>query len=305
MGSPAAPLKAKSTVCEKYDVITSDVGKSGWCMEFSKDSATVPTSSRMETVVRPKVGIGRATCHRGWRNCRLCRAARKSRKSRRVASASSVPGAAIGIYPLNASPSFRADIERDDPTGLYQIVAESVPVEDGLAADSKQLGTLSCGAYVHVAEAQLIDDDGRFFRGRIKSGGWITLADVYTHQTCARKIQTGTYVIAAPSVAVSDSIEEVPQKRWGVARHEILSREKYVDVVEVLLVPADRRIRGRLLSGGWITVIDSKNRDIARAVPLGAYQTLAQTIETTGIDRRSEVRDKIDAGDYVQVVKTE
>uniref|UniRef100_A0A7S4MX39 Uncharacterized protein n=2 Tax=Odontella aurita TaxID=265563 RepID=A0A7S4MX39_9STRA len=195
--------------------------------------------------------------------------------------------------------------------GVYRVVAESVEVQscaDGYECSDKAVGTLSVGTYAPIAEVRKIPDVAT--RGRLAGGfGWVTLEDHVTDASCLRRIMTGTYQVTCMSVAISRtaSRSEEGGSHGSSERTGTLGMDEYIDISDVRLVQTEGRVRGRLASGeGWITIVDTAaGRECARAVPLGAYKTLAQTIETRHARKDSKVIDKLDPGCLVQVVQTQ
>jgi len=167
-----------------------------------------------------------------------------------------------------------ADMQFLDTPGLYQIIEDDTVVTYGPSIQSKEIGELAHGTVVEVVEVNALPDEERI-RGRIVGRsdltppvpeGWVSLHDTCDGFRWAMKFETttqdcpGLYEIAEDGTVVTRcvSIESVE-----IAE---LDHGTMVHVAEVVVVPDEKRIRGRVVPrpgtktavlAGWISLHDT------------------------------------------------
>merc|ERR1711874_872279 len=88
------------------------------------------------------------------------------------------------------------------PLGAYTTVSESTAVSDGeRIVSAKDEKTLAAGTAVQIVEIKLVQKDQRV-RGRLSSGGWISLFCTQTGYRFAQPVPVGVYTIIADSAIV-------------------------------------------------------------------------------------------------------
>ena len=99
------------------------------------------------------------------------------------------------------------------------------------------------------------------------AGGWISLLNTSTGYSWATALPLGTYII---NDVATINIEMSRQNGTKVGE---LSKGQCVDVLEVVHVPTEKRVRGRIASG-WISLLNTTDGSAwATVVPVGTYIT--------------------------------
>ena len=167
--------------------------------------------------------------------------------------------------------------------GVWQIT-ESV----GVSSEACSTGRLRCdilplGAYVQVVGVRYVAESC-CVRGQLSSGGWITLANLEVPELPVKSAKlvavSGAYKIER-QVAVTSAVT----RGSGLIRADLQPGE-YVQIMEVMLT-SERRVRGKVQGGGWISLIDTDapGRDFATPVPVGPYLTMKSGVHMyVGID---------------------
>ena len=203
---------------------------------------------------------------------------------------------------------------------VYQIIADGtggVEICDGLGTTSeKRKRKLSYGSFIQIIEIVTIgvvepppatetggtcSNNGNarsrkrrgLVRGRIDASmgeGWISIQEVGVGgKTFALQIEPATYMITAPSVSVTSGLP-LDSARLQGADGSIRAGD-CVDIVTLHHMPKQGdRVRGKLATGGWITLLDGQNgRELACPFRRGVYCTIAKSTEITNSVRREVV----------------
>lgn len=201
---------------------------------------------------------------------------------------------------------------------VYQIVADGVggvDIHDGLGTTSeKRKRKLSYGSYIQIIEVVTIETieavsaaetsgskNGNtrsrkrraLVRGRLDAAmgeGWISIREAgVVGKTFALQIEPATYMITAPSVSVTSGLPLDSARLQGTDGS--IRAGGCVDIVTLHHMPKQGdRVRGRLASGGWITLLDGQNgRELACPFRRGVYCTIAKSTEITNSVRREVV----------------
>merc|ERR1712232_825604 len=149
-----------------------------------------------------------------------------------------------------------------------------------------------------MGEAKYVAEDSRV-RGRLFSGGWISLIETNSSYRWAEPVQVGAYMIASESARVRSG-----DMLTSAVLHD-LTKGTYIQVVEAKVVE-NRRVRGRLLSGGWINLIDTVSLDRwAEPVRLGEYMTVAESARVgTGERLSCDMHADLCKNTCIQIVET-
>lgn len=216
---------------------------------------------------------------------------------------------------------------------VYQIVADvigGVHIHDGLATTSeKRKGRLPYGSYVQIAEVITIEvtalsaettgnNNGNarsirrrrgLVRGRLDAAlgeGWISIREAGTGgKTFALQIEPASFMIAAPSVSVTSGLTLDSARLQGVDGS--IRAGECVDIVTLHHMPKQGdRVRGKLATGGWITLLDAKNgRELASPFRRGVYCTIAKSTEVTSSVRREVVgMRRLEPGQCLNITNT-
>jgi len=211
---------------------------------------------------------------------------------------------------------------------LYQIIADGnvVEVRAGPGMSSKKRSRkLPFGSYVQIMEIMTIEhrdeavspSKGKkkkptrrgLIRGRLDAAmgeGWITLSESgISGRTYAVHVEPGSYQVAAPSVAVTSSLNLDSERLPG--DDGTIRSGDCIDIVALRHLPSrGDRVRGKLATGGWITVLDGQNgRELARPFRRGVYATVARSTEITdGVRRATIGKKRLEAGRCMQIINT-
>ena len=202
---------------------------------------------------------------------------------------------------------------------VYQIVADGVggvEIYDGLGTTSeKRKQKLSYGSFIQIIEVVTIEvvdpppaaaetsgsNNGivrskkrrGLVRGRLDAAmgeGWISIREAGVGgKTFALQIEPATYMITAPSVSVTSGLTLDSARLQGVDGS--IRAGECVDIVTLHHMPKQGdRVRGKVATGGWITVLDGQNgRELACPFHRGVYCTVAKSTEITNSVRREVV----------------
>ena len=165
---------------------------------------------------------------------------------------------------------------------VYQIVADGnvVDVRVGPGMSSKRRSRkLSFGSYIQIMEIMTIehlDESGSASNGKKKSRpnrrglvrgrldaamgeGWITISESgISGRIFAVHVEPGSYQVVAPSVAVTSSLDLASDRLPG--DDGTMRSGDCIDVVSLRHLPSrGDRVRGKLATGVWVTVLDGHN----------------------------------------------
>ena len=227
---------------------------------------------------------------------------------------------------------------------VYQIVADvidGVYIHDGpsLATTSeRRKKRLPYGSYVQITEVitieveeateSVVSNNGNnsnnsngngnarstrrrrgLVRGRIDAAlgeGWISIRETGTSgKVFALQIEPATYMITAPSVSVTSGMTLDSARLPGVDGS--IRAGECVDIVTLHHMPKQGdRVRGKLATGGWITLLDGLNgRALACPFRCGVYCTIAKSTEITTSVRREVVgMRRVEAGQCLNITNT-
>ena len=122
---------------------------------------------------------------------------------------------------------------------------------------SKALRELQEGDLVEIVEP-VTPHDGQHVRGRLQAGGWMSITDKATGYTWAEPDRPEAskplqYRVVQPVAGVSANPEPDIHKPVRTLQHGDL-----IDIAEVWHMPAAKRVRGRLVGGGWISIYNTE-----------------------------------------------
>jgi hypothetical protein len=140
-----------------------------------------------------------------------------------------------------------SDLALQIPLGVYRITTPHAQLSTGPSITTKIPTRMQKGTLVNVSALQYVSAENRI-RGQLDNGKWITTEILDDSESLAVldacrgdfQIVADTMLSTGPSVAT-----KIPQH---------LYRGAAVKVVEVRYVPSERRIRGKLDDGKWITI---------------------------------------------------
>lgn len=161
-------------------------------------------------------------------------------------------------------------VKEEDFPGLYEVIHDASAVKQDLAMSSPQLGSLNIGTIVKIVEVVRdyydVDMQCTRTRGRLGSGGWMSLLDQDLKyrfaKRCEEQHRRGKYEVTQNNTSVVSSPEEPSS---SVVSN--LSKGAQVEIIEIKSVvytgaaelqpnevaPAgEDRVMGRIQSGGWV-----------------------------------------------------
>lgn len=157
----------------------------------------------------------------------------------------------------------------EDLPGLYEVIHDGSAVKEDIALSSPQLGSLGIGAIVKIVEVVQdfsdIDMQCTRTRGRLGSGGWMSLLDQDLKYRFAKRCEE-QYTCGQYEVTNDTSVVSSPEDPSSVVSS--MNKGQQVEVVEIKSVgpagaaeqpnevaPAgDVLVTGRIPSGGWIVL---------------------------------------------------
>jgi len=185
--------------------------------------------------------------------------------------------------------------------GAYEI-AQDTAVFESPDADAEQImirPQLPKGGYVNIVDVRVLEDIARV-RGLLADGGWISLVSLEDgNKVWAVPVRLGAYEITYEGTVVGSDIQNS-----GVITR--LQKGQMVQVAEVKVSEAIARVRGRLATGGWISLVklDTGEKSWASPVPLGAYEIVHDATVHESENMDSEVLTTLRKGRYAHVVET-
>ena len=184
---------------------------------------------------------------------------------------------------------------KEQTSGVYEIIAD-VCVDEGLSLSSKPQYKLAIGTFVQVVDIKASTEEERL-RGRLESGGWISLLNTTNKKTWVRPLRPGTFVVTCNSLIVTRGIS-LSSEKVGV-----FGLDEYIEVVELRYVRKDRRVRGKIFSGGYVSLVNTK-RSFSGAEPvhLGAYITVSKS--DISKDFKSCPLKTLETGTYIDITET-
>jgi len=180
--------------------------------------------------------------------------------------------------------------------GVYEVVYCTVK---GASAriNSPFISRLPTGTFLEVVETKYVTDDRRV-RLRLTSGGWMSLVNTDDDFHWSRPVPLGTYRIRHPTKVgqeVSKDSEWMGELQMG----------SYVEVEETRIVDGEERVRARLSTGGWISLVDmSDGWWWAKPVRPGAYQMIRDATSDHQLEKGSSPALMLPAGGIVDIVET-
>lgn len=187
---------------------------------------------------------------------------------------------------------------------IWHDIADPTAIVAGdLGCQEQAIPVVAKGSYVHVCEVRVVEEIGRLC-GRLLSNGWIPLASLDHTVRWATPVQLGAYKITHDGTAIGSDINHSST----IAR---LQKGQYVNVADVKIAEHVARVRARLDSGGWITLVNYDTGESTWASPVqdGLYDIVRDVTvnETESLDslRRVEhgMQVIIESGQYVRVVE--
>eukprot|EP00931_Biecheleriopsis_adriatica_P048288 TRINITY_DN27896_c0_g1_i2.p1 TRINITY_DN27896_c0_g1~~TRINITY_DN27896_c0_g1_i2.p1 ORF type:complete len:2098 (+),score=402.90 TRINITY_DN27896_c0_g1_i2:199-6492(+) len=144
---------------------------------------------------------------------------------------------------------------------------------DVFGTSEKKVGerweTLPHGAVVQIEDAVCVQSDHRL-RGRLESGGWISLVNTEDGSCWAEPWQVGVYLSISEVLQISIDVDPSSPETDTIAFGH------YIQILETRYLPDQNCVRGRLAVGGWVSLDDlTTGACFATPVPLGAYRTSA------------------------------
>ena len=215
---------------------------------------------------------------------------------------------------------------------VYQIVADvigGVYIHDGETTSERRKKRLPYGSYVQITEVITIEVEAAtesivgnnngntgstrrrrgLVRGRLDAAlgeGWISIREAGTGgKVFALQIEPATYMITAPSVSVTSGLTLDSARLQGVDGS--IRAGECVDIVTLHHMPKQGdRVRGKLATGGWITLLDGLNgRELACPFRRGVYCTISKSTEITTSVRREVVgMRRLEAGQCLNITNT-
>jgi len=216
---------------------------------------------------------------------------------------------------------------------VYQVVADKIDgvyIYDGLGTTvEKRKRKLPYGSYVQIIEVVTVEvfeslsaetnggSNGNarsrrrrsLVRGRLDAAmgdGWISIREAGTGgKTFALQIEPATYLVTAPSVSVTSGLALDSARLQGIDGS--IRAGECVDIVTLRHMPKQGdRVRGKLATGGWITLLDGQNgRELACPFRRGVYCTIAKSTEITNSVRREVVgMRRLEAGQCLNIINT-
>ena len=136
------------------------------------------------------------------------------------------------------------------PLGNYSIIHEGTRLNVGQSRNSETICNLSKGQCVDVLEVVHIPTDKRV-RGRV-AGGWISLLNTTDGSAWATVVPVGTYITQHEATRINLGYSIPNAKQIGT-----LSKDQFVNVVEVIHVPGEERVRAKICLTGWISSLET------------------------------------------------
>ena len=201
---------------------------------------------------------------------------------------------------------------RPVPLGAYRTHPHLLLVHKGLALDSgpqdhgpgdSNVHALQPDSYVNVMETRYCEDgEVSYVRGRLETGGWITLRDVEVDYDFAFPVPMGVGILKKSSCPVSSSL---CRDTSMLNVMETLPRFSFVEIVQTIYLPQERVVCGLIASGGWVKLVDCKSmKDLFMYLNVGTYLTKADSQEVgarLALDSRKV--GELEQGRLVEVVE--
>jgi len=152
--------------------------------------------------------------------------------------------------------------------------------------------------HVQIVDSTIVEDIGRV-RGKLASGGWISLVNLETlEQTWAVPLDLGTYELAHDT---DMNISEDDTSRV----HTKLYKGQFIEVQQTKVMEGVARVRGKLFGGGWISLVNFNKIEKFWHTPVkrGLYEIVGD-----GTVTESEIEDQItlsilEKGQVVEIVE--
>jgi hypothetical protein len=141
----------------------------------------------------------------------------------------------------------------------YRVVHHRTLVSPAPKPDSgKPLRELSEGDLIEIVEVWNLTALKRT-RGRLAGGGWISIANTENGFAWAQPEAAeplGKYRVVHHGTMVGGAAK--PDSKKQEATRE-LAKGHVVDIVEIRILEKEKRIRGRLATGGWVSLSNTEN----------------------------------------------
>ena len=177
------------------------------------------------------------------------------------------------------------------PLGAYMCIVEGVSVSADPSGDSTLQNIVDMGTYLNVVQIRRETPQSERVKGRLAKGGWISLTNTSnapltqcnghwsrTPGYWAMPMPLGVYkiLISIDTKAVTEGAERSTPRSKAASGVE-LEEGRYLEVVETKYLDQEERVRGRLIGGGWVTLVNTCiDQYWASPMPTGSYQTMAQ-----------------------------
>ena len=184
------------------------------------------------------------------------------------------------------------------PLGTYR-VEKFAELSIALKMRSQKGGELLAGDYVDIVETRVLPDDNRV-RAKVANGKWMSLVDTSfpVHTKWAVPLPLGTYKLKRLA-ALGSGVNKVSQTIGE------LQTGDYVDIIETRVVPEDQRVRAKIASGQWMSLVDTTDgKQWAKSLPLGSYKVTSFVNLQNGIMKSSKVICSLQAGEKVDIIET-
>jgi len=151
--------------------------------------------------------------------------------------------------------------------GAYRTHPHMLVRHKGPGMDSGVGGeTLKEGSFIEIVETRYLSSQN-VVRGKVASGGWITLIDCTSDYRFAIPVDVGVYVcarkeghpvhgsIAPPSGSHEGLDVGSGNGGGGSSVTGLIKRYAFMEVVETKYLPSSGLVRARLVHGGWVTLV--------------------------------------------------
>jgi hypothetical protein len=186
--------------------------------------------------------------------------------------------------------------------GVYCTIAKSTEITTSVRREVVGMRRLEAGQCLNITNTVYDAEDG-CVRGNIKAtsgGGYVSLMDKTDWRVHVQYLPLGAYQVQQAHgetlLSVHNSADGASTvSGGGSTRLKSVPAGSYVEVVQTTYIDKESIVRGRLLSGGWVNLLDTAAGIIyATPVPLGVYIT---TDESIVVETRPAVADTSASGD--------
>lgn len=176
--------------------------------------------------------------------------------------------------------------------GIYEINIEN-KATFALDLDSETLYEVKEGTLMEVIETR-VTENNTHVRGKVSSGGWVTLISTDGSVEWAKPLYLGIYKTTIEQKIYEQSHKKSSRKKIAAGR--------VVVVTQLRLLPNLNVVRGKLDIEGWLDIVNvDEKKYFVKPLPLGRYKITSKTFQSSGPSIKSKVGKKMKKGTIIDV----